>query len=70
MQKNGTEVPAGLKFKTSTRTGNGGACVEVAGADGRTYIRDSKDRTGPVLSFKDSDWVALLGFCKETNHAQ
>nr|MDT0663308.1 DUF397 domain-containing protein [Micromonospora sp. DSM 115978] len=45
---------------TSTRSGgNGGECVETRRHDGRTEVRDSKDRSGPVLTFSHTDWTAF-----------
>lgn len=42
-----------LNWRTSSYSGgNGGACVEVArNLPGIVAVRDSKDRTGPVLAF-------------------
>jgi len=41
----------------STYSGNnGGNCVEVAAADRRIAIRDSKDPHGPGLAFDPKDW--------------
>jgi Domain of unknown function (DUF397) len=38
--------------KASYSTGNGGACVEVAGnLPGAVAVRDSKDPAGPALVF-------------------
>lgn len=51
-------------WRTSSRSsGNGGTweCVEVAVAPGVVGVRDSKDRTGPVLVFTAHSWVAFLG---------
>jgi hypothetical protein len=33
-----------------------GNCVEVAASAADVYIRDSKDRTGPVLKVKIERW--------------
>ncbi|WP_412540747.1 DUF397 domain-containing protein [Longispora sp. K20-0274] len=38
------------------RSQGGGECVEVAQIPGVTGVRDSKDRTGPVLGFTSTDW--------------
>jgi hypothetical protein len=35
-------------------------CVEVAHHDGRMLVRDSKDQTGPVLTFNQTEWAAFL----------
>jgi hypothetical protein len=36
-------------------------CVEVAFVDGRVAVRDSKDRSGPVLVFTPFEWAAFAG---------
>ncbi len=56
-------VEVGVLWRTSSRSGSGGGsnCVEVgARTDGsRVLVRDSKDRTGPVLSFSPAAWTAF-----------
>ena len=47
-------------WRKSTRSNNGGACVEVRYLDGRIEVRDSKDRTGPTLAFTPQEWTAFL----------
>ncbi|MDO3705994.1 DUF397 domain-containing protein [Micromonospora sp. C28SCA-DRY-2] len=47
-------------WRTSTRSVGNGNCVEVAAADGRVAVRDSKDRGGPVLAFPRPAWHAFL----------
>jgi hypothetical protein len=48
------------QWRKSTRSGAGNACVEVAVlADGIRAIRDSKDRSGPVLRFNPTAWTAF-----------
>jgi hypothetical protein len=53
---------AGLVWRKSSRSnGNGGDCVEVADLpDGSRAVRDSKDRSGPVLLFTPSEWQAFV----------
>lgn len=47
-------------WRTSTRSGGNGNCVEVAAnLPGIVVVRDSKDRTGPVLVFGHADWKAF-----------
>jgi hypothetical protein len=69
--------PAGLVWRTSTYSGNGSSCVEVAawpargrGGDRRIVggelgqriaVRDSKDRGGPVLAFSAGAWKNFVG---------
>lgn len=44
-------------WRTSSYTNNGGACVEVAdNLPGLVAVRDSKDRSGPVLVFTRAQW--------------
>ncbi|MHA5049915.1 DUF397 domain-containing protein [Streptomyces sp. SD15] len=52
-------------FKSSYSTGSGGECVEVAACPGSTYVRDSKDKAGPVLSFTTGGWTAFIEFATQ-----
>jgi hypothetical protein len=47
--------------KSSYSNGTGGACVEVADLDGSggRAVRDSKNPTGPALTFTAAEWVAF-----------
>ncbi|MFY1692448.1 DUF397 domain-containing protein [Plantactinospora sp. WMMB782] len=48
-------------WRTSTRSNQTGNCVEVAGnLPGIVAVRDSKDRSGPVLSFAPVAWRAFV----------
>jgi hypothetical protein len=47
-------------WRTSTRSSGNGNCVEVAAADGQVAVRDSKDRSGPVLAFPPTAWRAFV----------
>jgi hypothetical protein len=53
-----------VAWHVSTRSGNGdGNCVEagpVLDGSGRIAVRDSKDRTGPVLVYGTTGWTAFL----------
>lgn len=43
-------------WRKSSYSGNGGGnCVEV-GQAGRVLVRDTQDRTGPVLTFSADAW--------------
>lgn len=49
------------RWRKSSYSGNGGNCVEVGGArreaNGMSvFVRDTQDRTGPVLRFTPSTW--------------
>jgi hypothetical protein len=39
---------------------NANGCVEVAFLDDQVTIRDSKDRTGPILRFTPAEWAAFV----------
>jgi hypothetical protein len=46
-----------LGWRTSSYTGNGGGnCVEVGDRARMILVRDTKDRTGPVLRFTPAAW--------------
>jgi hypothetical protein len=55
--------------KSASSYSNG--CVEVAFVEGRVAVRDSKDRSGPVLVFTAHEWAAFLGGVRrgEFDHA-
>jgi hypothetical protein len=46
--------------KSTYSSGNGGECVEIADHANRVLVRDTKDRSGPVLRFtpwrRFADW--------------
>ncbi|MCI4063687.1 DUF397 domain-containing protein [Micromonospora sp. R77] len=52
----------GAQWRKSTRSSsNGGACVEVAdNLAGVVGVRDSKDPTGPALTFPPAAWRAFV----------
>ncbi|MEW2476641.1 DUF397 domain-containing protein [Micromonospora gifhornensis] len=52
----------GARWRTSSRSStNGGVCVEVAdNLPGVIGVRDSKDPTGPALTFTPAAWRAFL----------
>lgn len=49
------------QWRASSYSGtNGGNCVEVArNLPGIVAVRDSKDRTGPLLTFSPAQWAAF-----------
>nr|MDT0658317.1 DUF397 domain-containing protein [Micromonospora sp. DSM 115978] len=50
----------GAVWRTSTRSGNGGDCVEVAtNLPEIVAVRDSKDPTGPTLTFTPTHWTTF-----------
>ncbi len=52
--------PDGVGWHTSSYSGNGGDCVEVACTPERVLVRDSKDPDGPALAVPAATWRALL----------
>ena len=44
----------------ASRSSSGGQCVEVRRHGGMIEVRDSKDRSGPVLRFTGPEWDAFL----------
>ncbi|GLW20801.1 hypothetical protein Mame01_08440 [Microbispora amethystogenes] len=56
---------SGAEFRKSSFSGGGNNCVEVATAlPGLVAVRDSKDRSGPVLTFTPSEWSAFIAGVK------
>jgi hypothetical protein len=51
-------------WTTSTYSGGNG-CVETRlGGEGNVAVRDSKDPTGPALTFGVDEWVAFIDAVK------
>lgn len=48
----------------STRSSGNGNCVEVAVLDRAVAVRDTKDRSGPVLAFTPAEWGAFVAGAK------
>ncbi|WP_428964386.1 DUF397 domain-containing protein [Micromonospora fluostatini] len=44
---------------TSSRSANNGDCVECAYLPDLVAVRDSKDRSGPTLTFAPPSWAAF-----------
>jgi hypothetical protein len=51
--------------KSSYSTGSGGACVEVASADG-VAVRDTTNRDGGTLTFSTAAWAAFAATIKNS----
>ncbi|MGW2740923.1 DUF397 domain-containing protein [Streptomyces sp. NPDC001450] len=49
-------------FKSSYSGNDGPECVEVAITPATIHIRDSKNREGARLAFRDATWTEFLDF--------
>lgn len=50
-----------VAFTKSTFSAESANCVEVGACDcGQVHIRDSKDPSGPVLTFTRDEWAAFI----------
>jgi hypothetical protein len=56
-----------VAFTKSTHSSTDGSCVEVANdvACDKILVRDSKDPSGPVLTFTPPEWEAFLAGTKD-----
>ncbi|MER7701919.1 DUF397 domain-containing protein [Kitasatospora sp. NPDC097605] len=49
-------------FKSSHSSNEDAQCVEVAKTPDTIHVRDSKDKTGPQLTFEPPAWRAFVDF--------
>lgn len=49
-----------LAWRKSTGSQTAEDCVEVARLGASVLVRDSRDRSGPVLAFNRTEWRSLL----------
>ncbi len=52
-------------WRKSSRSNNGGACIEVAPMARIVAVRDSKDPDGPKLVINPAVWRAFTGQIRE-----
>ncbi|MFF3947321.1 DUF397 domain-containing protein [Streptomyces sp. NPDC001902] len=57
-------------FKSRHSGSDGGDCVEVAVGPAAVHVRDSKDRSGPVLAFEPDAWTAFVAFAGQLSAPQ
>jgi hypothetical protein len=50
--------------KSSYSGDNGGACVEIASLAEAVLVRDTTDRSGPVVTFTAHAWLAFTSTLK------
>jgi Domain of unknown function (DUF397) len=60
VQHTESTVPVLAWFTSSYSSGGGGECVEVATAVDGIHIRDSKVRSGPVVTVTPEAWAGLV----------
>ncbi|PWI44110.1 DUF397 domain-containing protein [Streptomyces sp. ICBB 8177] len=51
--------------KSSYSSGGDGDCVEVAACPEAVHVRDSKDKTGPNLTFSATAWSEFLTYVQQ-----
>jgi Domain of unknown function (DUF397) len=52
-------------WRTSSYSGGQGNCIEVGSHDDHVLVRDTQDRTGPVLAFSPVSWHELVTRLKD-----
>jgi len=49
-----------LEWRKSRESGESGGCIEVAKRGSSLLVRDSRDRSGALLSFGPAQWADFL----------
>jgi hypothetical protein len=60
------EAMINSRWRKTSYSDNGGNCVEVADAGTRVLVRDTTDRTGPVLGFTPDAWRRFADHVKRS----
>ena len=50
--------------KSSYSNAQGGDCIEIAESPEAIHVRDSKDKSGPTLTFTPNQWSAFVDFAQ------
>lgn len=53
-------------WRKSSKSDNGGQCVEVGNAVGAILVRDTTDRNGPALALSADAWEKFTTGLKQT----
>jgi hypothetical protein len=62
---------AAATWRKSSYSGGAQDCVEVSrDLPGVVAVRDTKDRSGPVLVFSSRDWRVFVGQVKNGTHTR
>jgi Domain of unknown function (DUF397) len=51
-------------WRTSSYSGTNGNCVEIGGAAGAVWVRDTKDHDGVALSVPGQAWASFIASLK------
>ncbi|MGQ4490866.1 DUF397 domain-containing protein [Streptomyces sp. SAS_281] len=54
-------MPESTWFKSSYSDGTGNNCIEVSDQSSKVYVRDSKNKKGPVLALSPKTWASFVG---------
>ncbi|MEU4028071.1 DUF397 domain-containing protein [Streptomyces anulatus] len=62
-------IPENTWVKSSYSDGTGNNCIEVSDQSSTIYVRDSKNKKGPVLALSPQTWASFVGLAcsDETN---
>ncbi|MET9064011.1 DUF397 domain-containing protein [Streptosporangium sandarakinum] len=55
---------SGARWHKSSLSGSGASCVEVAFVNDAVAVRDTKDRDGGTLIFRQDSWAAFISGIK------
>lgn len=60
----GTRKSTELAWRKAKRSVGNGACVEVAPSGTGFAVRDSKDPSGPVITYSGQAWLSFVNAAK------